>query len=98
MVMTFDCHWIESLYLGEKEYLIFVLFFVLQEKKRLAINNARRQWEVMQGNMIHKTGKLSRTPDLYANHVGSIPNSELISPDGADENIEVESINRFVFL
>ncbi|XP_063434341.1 leucine-rich repeat-containing protein 49-like isoform X7 [Mytilus trossulus] len=67
---------------------------VLKEKKRLAINNARRQWEVMQGNMINKSGKLSRTPDLYANHVGSIPNAELVSPDGADENMEVESINR----
>ncbi|XP_076103634.1 leucine-rich repeat-containing protein 49-like isoform X13 [Mytilus galloprovincialis] len=66
---------------------------VLKEKKRLAINNARRQWEVMQGNMINKSGKLSRTPDLYANHVGSIPNAELVSPDGADENMEVESIN-----
>ncbi|XP_052101093.1 uncharacterized protein LOC127735043 isoform X3 [Mytilus californianus] len=67
---------------------------ILKEKKRLAINNARRQWEVMQGNMINKSGKLSRTPDLYANHVGSIPNAELVSPDGADENMEVESINR----
>ncbi|CAC5411419.1 LRRC49 [Mytilus coruscus] len=66
---------------------------ILKEKKRLAINNARRQWEVMQGNMINKSGKLSRTPDLYANHVGSIPNAELVSPDGADENMEVESIN-----
>ncbi|XP_071168438.1 leucine-rich repeat-containing protein 49-like isoform X3 [Mytilus edulis] len=69
---------------------------VLKEKKRLAINNARRQWEVMQGNMINKSGKLSRTPDLYANHVGSIPNAELVSPDGADENMEVESINRTI--
>lgn len=47
----------------------------------------------MQGNMITKSGKLSRTPDLYANHVGSIPNSEFISAEGTDENIEVESIN-----
>ncbi|XP_052101098.1 leucine-rich repeat-containing protein 49-like isoform X8 [Mytilus californianus] len=69
---------------------------ILKEKKRLAINNARRQWEVMQGNMINKSGKLSRTPDLYANHVGSIPNAELVSPDGADENMEVESINRTI--
>lgn len=70
------------------------MFF--KEKKRLAINNARRQWEVMQGNMINKSGKLSRTPDLYANHVGSIPNAEFISPDGAEESLEVESINRWV--
>ncbi|XP_056022971.1 leucine-rich repeat-containing protein 49-like isoform X6 [Ostrea edulis] len=62
------------------------------EKKRLAINNAKRQWEVMQGSMINRTGKLVKMPELYANHVGSVANSVLISPSN-DENLEVESVN-----
>ncbi|XP_056022974.1 leucine-rich repeat-containing protein 49-like isoform X9 [Ostrea edulis] len=65
---------------------------VMKEKKRLAINNAKRQWEVMQGSMINRTGKLVKMPELYANHVGSVANSVLISPSN-DENLEVESVN-----
>ncbi|XP_052795464.1 leucine-rich repeat-containing protein 49-like isoform X3 [Mya arenaria] len=57
------------------------------EKRRLAINNAKRQWEVMQGSLIQKTSKMTRqTPDLYANHIGSIPNSEVVSPDQDGES------------
>ncbi|KAJ8304817.1 hypothetical protein KUTeg_018400 [Tegillarca granosa] len=47
------------------------------EKKRLAINNAKRQWELMQGSMMGQTGKLVKMPELYANHVGTVPNSEI---------------------
>ncbi|XP_078315687.1 leucine-rich repeat-containing protein 49-like isoform X5 [Crassostrea virginica] len=61
------------------------------EKKRLAINNARRQWEVNQSTMINRTGKLIKMPELYANHVGSVANSDIISPSN-EENLEVESI------
>lgn len=64
-----------------------------QEKKRLAINNAKRQWEVNQGSMISRTGKLVKMPELYANHVGSIANSDIISPTNED-SLEVESIQR----
>ncbi|KAK3097495.1 hypothetical protein FSP39_010176 [Pinctada imbricata] len=68
---------------------------VLKEKKRLAINNAKRQWEVMQGTMINRTSKLVKMPELYANHVGSVPNSDVISPNGNEneENLDVESVN-----
>ncbi|WAQ99125.1 LRC49-like protein [Mya arenaria] len=60
---------------------------VMKEKRRLAINNAKRQWEVMQGSLIQKTSKMTRqTPDLYANHIGSIPNSEVVSPDQDGES------------
>ncbi|KAJ8310932.1 hypothetical protein KUTeg_011517 [Tegillarca granosa] len=62
------------------------------EKKRLAINNAKRQWELMQGSMMGQTGKLVKMPELYANHVGTVPNSEIVTPlyDG-DEIIEGDS-------
>ncbi|XP_045156719.2 leucine-rich repeat-containing protein 49-like isoform X2 [Mercenaria mercenaria] len=64
------------------------------EKRRLAINNAKRQWEVMQGSLIQKTSKMTRTPELYANHIGSIPNSEVVTPDndGEESRDESESI------
>ena len=45
----------------------------MQEKRRLAINNAKRQWETMQGGILARTGKMVRGPDLYANHLGSLP-------------------------
>ncbi|KAL4228191.1 Leucine-rich repeat-containing protein 49 [Mactra antiquata] len=64
---------------------------VMKEKKRLAINNAKRQWEVMQGSLIQKTSKVTRTHDLYANHVGSVPNSEVNTPDNDGEESRDES-------
>lgn len=54
----------------------------------------------MQGSIIQKTSKLIRTPDLYANHIGSVPNSEVVTPDndGEEESRdESESIARFGF-
>ncbi|CAH1797225.1 unnamed protein product [Owenia fusiformis] len=52
----------------------------LKEKRRLAIKNAQRQWEVMQGSIIGKTGALGRMPELYANHIGTYPSSEITPP------------------
>ena len=49
----------------------------------------------MQGSLIQKTSKLVRTPDLYANHVGSVPNSEVMSPDNDDDIKDDESLNRY---
>ncbi|PVD20176.1 hypothetical protein C0Q70_20671 [Pomacea canaliculata] len=49
---------------------------VLKERRRLAINNAKRQWETMQGSLISNTSKMAKGPavrELYANHVGSLP-------------------------
>ncbi|XP_033750012.1 leucine-rich repeat-containing protein 49-like isoform X2 [Pecten maximus] len=67
---------------------------VLKEKKRIAINNAKRQWEVMQGTMINRTGKLVKMPDIYANHVGSVPNSDLVQPmTFSEENLDLESVH-----
>ena len=44
-----------------------------QERRRLAINNARRQWEMMQGSMMSRSNRLVR-PELVASHVANIPN------------------------
>ncbi|XP_052279636.1 leucine-rich repeat-containing protein 49-like isoform X4 [Dreissena polymorpha] len=64
------------------------------EKRRLAINNAKRNWEVSQGSLIQRTSKMTRTPDLYANHIGSLPNAEVVSPDqeGEESRDESESV------
>ena len=58
----------------------------LQEKRRLAINNARRQWEMMQGTMMGKTNRLVRDamPEIVANHVGTYPN--YVMTEGTEEN------------
>ncbi|XP_052279635.1 leucine-rich repeat-containing protein 49-like isoform X3 [Dreissena polymorpha] len=67
---------------------------VMKEKRRLAINNAKRNWEVSQGSLIQRTSKMTRTPDLYANHIGSLPNAEVVSPDqeGEESRDESESV------
>ncbi|XP_059163229.1 leucine-rich repeat-containing protein 49-like isoform X2 [Physella acuta] len=70
---------------------------VLKEKRRLAINNAKRQWETMQGSMMSRTSRLVKVnnsmPELFANHIGSIPNMELRSPlSGEIDGLEVESL------
>ncbi|XP_069136955.1 leucine-rich repeat-containing protein 49-like isoform X3 [Argopecten irradians] len=66
----------------------------ITEKKRIAINNAKRQWEVMQGTMMNRTGKLVKMPDIYANHVGSVPNSDLVQPmTFSEENLDLESVH-----
>ena len=70
----------------------FILFqlesvtFFRQEKRRLAINNARKQWEMMQGTMMGKTNRLVREamPEIVANHVGTYPNEVMV--DGTEEN------------
>ncbi|XP_013403686.1 leucine-rich repeat-containing protein 49 isoform X2 [Lingula anatina] len=50
---------------------------LVKEKRRLAINNAKRQWEVMQGSLMHRTNRLVKMPELYATHVGSYSHSDL---------------------
>ncbi|KAH9494929.1 Leucine-rich repeat-containing protein 49 [Bulinus truncatus] len=66
---------------------------MLKEKRRLAINNAKRQWETMQGSMMSRTSRLTKIngsmPELFASHIGSIPNSEtsiltITDTDGLD--------------
>ncbi|BFY97135.1 hypothetical protein BsWGS_00175 [Bradybaena similaris] len=69
---------------------------ILKEKRRVAISNARRQWETMQGSL-SQTGRLLKVnqgmTELYANHIGSVPNTELLSPFGAEvDNMELESL------
>lgn len=62
-----------------------------QEKRRLAINNAKRQWEVHQGTLINKSGKLrAKMPDLYASHMATYSNPDLhsISPQQDVDDIE----------
>lgn len=57
-------------------FLCLVVHFLFQERRRLAINNAKRQWETMQGSLISNTSKMAKGPavrELYANHVGSLP-------------------------
>ncbi|KAK7486768.1 hypothetical protein BaRGS_00021915, partial [Batillaria attramentaria] len=67
---------------------------ILKEKRRLAINNAKRQWETMQGSLISKTGKLVKGGDLYANHVGSLPSAAdmFSSPFQQDDYTELVSV------
>ncbi|XP_070206468.1 leucine-rich repeat-containing protein 49-like isoform X2 [Littorina saxatilis] len=67
---------------------------ILKEKRRLAINNAKRQWETMQGGVLSRTGKLVKAPDLYANHLGSLPsaNDMFSSPFQQDYDTELVSV------
>ena len=73
-------------------------FPALQEKRRLAINNAKRQWETMQGSLLSRTGKMVRAPELYANHLGSLPSASdmFSSPFQHDDDAELVSVTRFV--
>jgi hypothetical protein len=73
---------------------------VLQEKRRLAINNAKRQWEAMQGSILSRTGKLVRAPDLYANHLGSLPAAHemFANPYPQDDDTELVSVTRYLSL
>ncbi|XP_041367992.1 leucine-rich repeat-containing protein 49-like isoform X2 [Gigantopelta aegis] len=52
---------------------------IMKEKRRIAINNAKRQWETMQGPLLQKTSKLvpmsSVHGDLYARHLGTVSNT-----------------------
>ena len=49
-----------------------------QERRRQAINNARKQWEVMQGSVMARSSRMARDaaamPEIYANHVANVPN------------------------
>ncbi|CAG5118268.1 unnamed protein product, partial [Candidula unifasciata] len=68
---------------------------ILKEKRRVAISNARRQWETMQVSVPH-SGRLLKMnqgiTELYANHIGSVPNTELVSPfAGEVDSLELES-------
>lgn len=69
----------------------------IQEKRRLAINNARRQWEVMQGTMMGKSNRLVRDvmPDLVASHVGTFPSNRLdsdLQPEDDTNEYDSETI------
>ncbi|XP_064608025.1 leucine-rich repeat-containing protein 49-like isoform X2 [Liolophura sinensis] len=69
---------------------------IVKEKRRLAINNAKRQWEVMQGSLIHHTGKLGKMPDLYANHVGTFSTADVIRhtrSETLEDKDEVSSVS-----
>ncbi|XP_005090720.3 leucine-rich repeat-containing protein 49, partial [Aplysia californica] len=70
---------------------------MLKEKRRLAINNAKRQWESMQGSMMSRTSRLVKVsttmPELFANHIGSVPNMEMTSPPGPEmDGLDLESL------
>ena len=62
--------------------------FFRQEKRRLAINNARKQWEIMQGSMMGKTNRLVREamPEIVANHVGTYPNEVMVDEENGYEH------------
>ena len=73
-------------------------FPAFQEKRRLAINNAKRQWETMQGSLLSRTGKMVRAPELYANHLGSLPSASdmFSSPFQQEDDTELVSVTRSV--
>lgn len=59
---------------------------IMKEKRRAAITNAKCQWEAIQGSMMSRSGKLSKIPDLYAQHVATYPSSN------AQEALHCESL------
>ncbi|GFO31885.1 leucine-rich repeat-containing protein 49-like protein [Plakobranchus ocellatus] len=71
---------------------------MLKEKRRLAINNAKRQWETMQGSMMSRTSRMVKVtttmPELFANHIGSVPSSDNIMSSGGAEmdGLDLESL------
>ncbi|GFS15589.1 leucine-rich repeat-containing protein 49 [Elysia marginata] len=70
---------------------------MLKEKRRLAINNAKRQWETMQGSMMSRTSRMVKVsttmPELFANHIGSVPSSENILSGGPEmDGLDLESL------
>jgi hypothetical protein len=54
---------------------------MFQEKRRIAINNAQRQWEVNTTHMMSRTNNLVKMPEIYANHVATVPNSAMENRD-----------------
>ncbi|RUS69701.1 hypothetical protein EGW08_022537 [Elysia chlorotica] len=71
---------------------------MLKEKRRLAINNAKRQWETMQGSMMSRTSRMVKVsttmPELFANHIGSVPSSENIMSGGQEmDGLDLESLS-----
>ena len=54
----------------------------------MAISNARRQWETMQGSMMSRTKRISKQsmPELYANHVANVPNDTASVDEEAEED------------
>nr|KAI8769795.1 leucine-rich repeat-containing protein 49-like [Biomphalaria glabrata] len=70
---------------------------MLKEKRRLAINNAKRQWETMQGSMMSRTSRLAKLngsmPELFASHLGSIPSMDVSGSTTADpDGLDIESL------
>ncbi|XP_076465763.1 leucine-rich repeat-containing protein 49-like isoform X2 [Babylonia areolata] len=71
---------------------------ILKERRRLAINNAKRQWETMQGSLMSRTGKMVRAPELYSGaRMGSLspaaPGGDPFSaPFPHDDDTELVSV------
>ncbi|XP_064618842.1 leucine-rich repeat-containing protein 49-like isoform X2 [Lineus longissimus] len=57
---------------------------VIKEKRRIAINNAKRQWEVNTTHLMSRTNNLVKMPEIYANHVATVSNSTLERMDNDD--------------
>ena len=54
----------------------------MQERRRLAISNAQRHWELMQGSAISRLNKMNKRPtELFANHISNVPSSDASQED-----------------
>eukprot|EP00106_Octopus_bimaculoides_P015658 XP_014783100.1 PREDICTED: leucine-rich repeat-containing protein 49-like [Octopus bimaculoides] len=69
----------------------------LKEKRRVAINNAKKQWDVIQGSLMSHVGKTGKIPELYTSHVGSYPNTRRPNDTGIPQNKDVTTIFDDVF-
>ncbi|ESP05320.1 hypothetical protein LOTGIDRAFT_208342 [Lottia gigantea] len=62
---------------------------IMKEKRRIAISGVKRNWELKQGSHIAKTGSLIRTspmPELFANHIGTLKNSDILFHNDKDDS------------
>lgn len=61
----------------------------MQEKRKQAIHTAKQQWEMMQSTMMGKSNRLTKMPEIYANHVATYdnprPTSDVIDEDTDDQ-------------
>ena len=75
----------------DKSAVVYLMCGIFQERRRVAISNAKRQWEVMQSSLTTRTPRnTNNMPDLYASHVTTVNNSD-VTNDDEDTNSTPES-------
>ena len=93
---------VSGIFSGDKPTLNFsemlMPYCQLQEKRKLAINNARKQWEMMQNSVMMQSNHRMQQPmpDLVANHVANVPTQEFL--DDVSESSRTRYLTKNVFL